>query len=157
MILATAGTQLPFPRMLRALDRIAEKHGLRVVAQTCGNLAGARALEQREFIEPQPFAEMLAQADVVVSHAGIGTILAASRARKPLILYPRVAALGEHRNEHQRATAKAMAGRRGIHVAWDDATLSALLTGPALAPLEPGHSPELPGLISAVSEFVSGR
>ena len=35
MIFATVGTQLPFPRMLAALDGIAGERGLKVTAQTC--------------------------------------------------------------------------------------------------------------------------
>lgn len=157
MILATVGTQLPFPRLVSALDRIAETHGLRVVAQTCGDLPGARAIEQHPFFEPARFAELAGEASLIVGHAGIGTIFAASRAGKPLVLYPRRAALGEHRNDHQMATAAAMEGRSGVAIAYDDTALERLLMADNLPPFRPGASPGLPQLVAAVREFVAGR
>ncbi len=155
MILATVGTQLPFPRLLAALDWIAVEHGLRVVAQTCGNLAGAKALEQHPFLTPDRLAASIGEARVIVGHAGIGTIFAGMRAQKPLVLYPRRAALGEHRNDHQMATAAAMAQHAGIHVAWDDAELERLLLASDLAPARPEASPTRPALIDAVAGFVN--
>ena len=156
MILATVGTQLPFPRLLEALDRLAVSHSLQIVAQTCGNLAGARAIEQHEFLAPADFEKLASEARVIVGHAGIGTIFAASRACKPLVLYPRRVALGEHRNDHQMATSASVADREGIHVAWDDPGLEQWLLSDRLVPLAPGASPTRPALVAAIAAFVAG-
>ncbi len=156
MILATVGTQLPFPRLLEALDRLAAAHSLHIVAQTCGNLPGARMIEQHPFLAPGAFEELVEQAHVIVGHAGIGTVFAAARARKPLVLYPRRVSLGEHRNDHQMATAASMESRKGIHIAWDDATLERLLISGPLAALEAGESPTRPELVAAIAAFVTG-
>jgi len=153
MILATVGTQLPFPRLMKALDRIANRHDLRVVAQCCEATEGL-SIEMRPFIKPAEFDALAGQATVLVGHAGIGTIIGAERLSKPLILFPRRASLGEHRNEHQLATARAMAERPGIHVAWDEDELESLLTKAELSPHESGKSPTLSGLIGTVSAFV---
>lgn len=153
MILATVGTQLPFPRLMTALDGIAKRHELRVVAQCCEVTEGL-SIEMRPFIKPADFDELARQATVLVGHAGIGTIIGAERTSRPLILFPRRASLGEHRNEHQLATARAMEKRPGIYVAWDEEALEKLLTEGPLAPLESGKSPTLPGLIGTVSAFV---
>jgi hypothetical protein len=40
---------------------------------------------------------------------------------------PRKAALGEHRNDHQMATAKWLNGRTGIVVAWDENEIATCL------------------------------
>lgn len=154
MILATVGTQLPFPRLLSALDRIAGEHGLEIVAQTCGNLARAGSIDQRPFLAPAEFDTLAARASVIVGHAGIGTIISAHRLSRPLILFPRRCEFGEHRNDHQLATARAVASREGIQVAWDEVELEALLTGPALPPLSYGSSPSRPALVSAIRDFI---
>lgn len=154
MILATVGTQLPFPRLLKALDRIALKHDLRVVAQCCEVVPGL-SIEQRPFVAPAEFDELARDAAMIVGHAGIGTIIGADRVSRPLVLFPRKASLGEHRNEHQLATARSMEKREGIHVAWDEDQLEALLTGPALAPLRRGESPTRAGLIGAIAGFIA--
>ncbi|MGE4409808.1 MAG: glycosyltransferase [Sphingobium sp.] len=154
MILATVGTQLPFPRLLRALDRIARTHGLTVIAQTCQNEPDLTHIEQRPFVAPAEFDRLAQSAHVIVGHAGIGTIIGADRVSRPLILFPRKASLGEHRNEHQLATASSMEAREGIHVAWDEERLETLLTGAPLAPLQRGDSPTRPALIAEITRFV---
>ncbi len=59
----------------------------------------------------------------------MGSILTALELEKPIIIFPRRAALGEHRNEHQLATAKKFSGRtEGVYVAFDEAELIELLT-----------------------------
>jgi UDP-N-acetylglucosamine transferase subunit ALG13 len=57
---------------------------------------------------------------VVISHAGIGTILSALHYEKPILVIPKLASLGEHRNEHQTATARRMMEMGNVNVAFDD-------------------------------------
>jgi UDP-N-acetylglucosamine transferase subunit ALG13 len=49
---------------------------------------------------------MMSEADVVVSHAGVGTIATALTLNKPLLVLPRRGAFGEHVNDHQVGTAR---------------------------------------------------
>jgi len=96
-------------------------------------------------------------AKVIVGHAGIGTILSGGRAEKPLILFPRRASLGEHRNEHQLATIRALGSRTGIHVATNVAELEALLRNGNLAPFRLGEGGTRPQLISFLHDFIHTR
>jgi UDP-N-acetylglucosamine transferase subunit ALG13 len=41
------------------------------------------------------------EADLLIAHAGIGFILTAMELQKLIVLFPRKASLGEHRNENQ--------------------------------------------------------
>ena len=50
-------------------------------------------------MRPSEFEAVLREASVIVAHAGIGTVLKAYKYRKPIILVPRQAAFGEHRND----------------------------------------------------------
>ena len=77
-------------------------------------------------------------ADAVVAHAGIGTILGALELGKPTVVMPRRAALGEHRNDHQLATARRFSGP-GIAVALDEHELAAEL-GRMASPADPRHA-----------------
>ena len=58
----------------------------------------------------------------------MGSILTALQYRKPIIIMPRRAALGEHRNDHQLATAKWLGNKSGIFVAEDETALLNLLS-----------------------------
>ena len=157
MILVTVGTQLPFPRLTDAVARWARDAGERTVIQSGAPGGGAAdGVEIRQSIPPGEFERLFADARVVVGHAGIGTILTAQRIGRPLVLMPRKAALGEHRNDHQVATARHVAGRPGLYVAEDEAALAALLGRDDLEPARPGAGEARAALIRRVGDFLAG-
>lgn len=158
MILATVGTQLPFPRLIQALDQLAPGLGEPVVAQTGKTDPSLINLVQHDSLAPRQFDELFKTARTVVAHAGIGTVLAAKKYRKPIILFPRRASFGEHRNDHQMATAEQLAGRPGIYVAWTTEELEALLLGRELAPPQADRvAPELDRLHGTLRSFLRER
>ena len=127
MILVTVGTQLPFDRLIRAIDMLAPSLDRPVVAQTgCGTYRPEHIRHQSTFA-PGDFDRTMDEADLIVAHAGIGTILMAQKRLKPIILFPRRAAFGEHRNDHQMATVAALEGRQGIYIARTEEALADLL------------------------------
>ncbi|MBX4959585.1 glucuronosyltransferase [Rhizobium lentis] len=120
MILVTVGTQLPFDRLIKAVDTFAKDLTRPVLAQIGKGTYTPQNMKWIKNIEPADFDQVFRDANVIVSHAGIGTVLTAKRFGKPIILVPRKAALGEHRNDHQLATVSQLAGRPGIYVAHSD-------------------------------------
>ncbi len=155
MILATVGMQLPFPRLIRALDAIAGRHGLHIVAQAIEPVAGLVHLDQRTSLSPAEFDALAQACTLIVGHAGIGTMLSAAAHARPLVLFPRIAALGEHRNEHQLATARQFGGQVGITVAHDEAELEHACLRRNAPPYRPAEQPRYRALISTVADFVS--
>lgn len=124
MILVTVGGQLPFDRLVRTVDEWAGATGRKdVFAQVGASDYRPRHVESEPFLEPGPFRERFARAGVIVSHAGMGTIIGALEAGKPILVLPRRAALGEQRNDHQLATAEHLRERPGVYVAMDEAEL----------------------------------
>ncbi|MCA2409152.1 glucuronosyltransferase [Rhizobium leguminosarum bv. viciae 248] len=120
MILVTVGTQLPFDRLVKAVDTFANELSKPVLAQIGKGTYTPQNMKWIKNIEPKDFDNVFRDASVIVSHAGIGTVLTAKRFGKPIILVPRQAALGEHRNDHQLATVSQLVGRPGIYVAHTD-------------------------------------
>ena len=107
MIFVTVGTQLPFDRLIAAVDAWAGETGVGDVFAQIGPTAYVpRHIEFAQFIPPAECAQRMREADAIVAHAGMGTILNALQLGKPLLVMPRRASLGEHRNEHQSATAR---------------------------------------------------
>ncbi|MDE6119032.1 MAG: glycosyl transferase family 28 [Muribaculaceae bacterium] len=141
MILVTVGTQLPFDRLMRMFDEIApELGGEEIVAQSCRGSYIPRHFSTERFIEPERFEQLMNQARVVVAHAGIGTILSAMKRGKPLVVVARREDLGEHRNDHQIATARYLADSASVAVAADAESLRRLI---AEAPV-PNPLPDRP-------------
>lgn len=158
MILVTTGTQLPFPRLVAAMDRLAPGLGERVVAQVGPDLAAYANLETHARLDPETFEALFREARLVVAHAGIGTVLAACRHGKPLVLMPRRHSLGEHRNDHQMATAEALRGRAGLYLAREENELAELLTRrETLAPMRDELGPAAAALNGFVAGWLAGR
>lgn len=155
MIFATVGTQLPFPRMIKALDGLALSEGFEIFAQTADpEFKPASAITTSAFLTPDEYRHHFLAARVIVSHAGIGTVLAARESLKPIIIMPRKAALGEHRNDHQMATAKRLAGTEGIYVANTDMELESFLKAPDLRPASEVSKNELPALSKFIKDII---
>lgn len=105
MIFVTVGSQLPFDRLIQGMDAWAGKNKEeRVFAQIGDSKFKPTFLDYQAGLTAVAFREKFKEADVIVSHAGMGNVLLALELQKPLILMPRRAELKEHRNDHQMAT-----------------------------------------------------
>jgi UDP-N-acetylglucosamine transferase subunit ALG13 len=134
VIVVTVGTQLPFDRLIRMVDELAPELPVPVFAQIGVGTYEPRNVRFAANVSPVEFEAMVRDSTVMLAHAGIGTVLKAYKYRKPLILVPRRAALGEHRNDHQLATIGQLRSRVGIYAAEEKEELRALLCGAELTP-----------------------
>jgi len=124
MIFVTVGTDLPFNRMVKIVDDwAAENNRSDVFAQIGKTDWKPRHIQFTQFIDPSDFPARFRAADLIIAHAGMGTILSALRWGKPILVMPRKAALGEQRNEHQLATARRLLDLGKISVAFDETSL----------------------------------
>lgn len=118
MIFVTIGSMFPFDRLIRAMDAYAaEQGGEKFVAQIG---AGGFTPAHMDWVRSYPaadYASAVAGCDLVVAHAGMGSVITAGEYGKPIVLLPRRAALGEHTNDHQMDTAAWLRARPGIQVA----------------------------------------
>ncbi len=127
MIVVTVGTQLPFDRLIRMIDELAPLLEHDVFAQTGVGTYVPKNMEWSSTVEASDFDSRLKACSVIVSHAGIGTVLKAYKYAKPIVLMPRLSSLGEHRNDHQLATVSQLRRREGIYVAENKQELESLL------------------------------
>lgn len=127
MILLTIGTQLPFDRLVKWLDEMAPKVPHEIFAQIGISTYKPKNMQWAATLGPDQFDARFREASIIVSHAGIGTILSAQKHRKPIIVVPRLARYGEHRNDHQLATANQIRDKTGVYVATELEDLQILL------------------------------
>lgn len=107
LIFVTVGAQMPFDRLVRLVDDWAGENNRKdIVAQIGRTDYRPRNVQGRPFLEPPEFRRYMVDADGIVAHAGVGTILSALELGKPLLVMPRLARLGETRSDHQVATAR---------------------------------------------------
>ena len=115
-----------------------------VFAQIGPSRLRPRHIQHAEFVSPKECSERMTGADAVVAHAGIGTILTALELGKPLLVMPRRAEFGEHRNDHQLATAVGLPSRERAPVAFDETELAVGSTNSIRSRRGRGSAPQLP-------------
>jgi UDP-N-acetylglucosamine transferase subunit ALG13 len=138
-VFVSVGSMMPFDRLVRTMDDWAAANpGLSVCIQIG---RGKYEPQHARFVRLMPVGDyraLVAGARLFVAHAGMGSIISAIDAGKPLLMLPRLHAEGEHNNDHQLATAANIGNRPGLHVAADaedlKARASALLAEGGAAP-----------------------
>lgn len=156
MIFVTVGSVDPFDRLIRAIDEWAGARGRTDVFAQIGRARyQPQHIEAVQFLGPSEFRDRIRSARLIVAHAGIGSIIAALEVGTPIIVMPKRAHLGEHRNDHQVATVKRFGQKRGIIAANDEKELIVKLEQ------EESHSaPSViareacPDLVSAIRSFI---
>ena len=124
MIFLTVGAQMPFDRLVHSVDLWAWMRARGdVFAQIGETTFRPRHLEWKAFLDPIDFRRRLAEAEVIVTHAGMGTILTALEFGRPIVVLPRRADLRETRNDHQWDTAAALEETGRVLVARDEQEL----------------------------------
>jgi UDP-N-acetylglucosamine transferase subunit ALG13 len=158
VIFVTVGAQMAFDRLIGAVDAWAGERGRGdVFAQIGPSDLTPRHIKWTNFLDPPAFRKRIVEAEAIVAHAGMGSILTALEHGKPILVMPRLGRLRETRNDHQVATAERFLEMGRIAVAMDETELPGALD--RLGALECGEkisrwaSPEL---LDALRGFIGG-
>jgi UDP-N-acetylglucosamine--N-acetylmuramyl-(pentapeptide) pyrophosphoryl-undecaprenol N-acetylglucosamine transferase len=140
-VVVTLGTSCyGFPRLVRAVRR-ALPDGCQVFWQTGHTLVDDSQVDARAFVPAHELSDAMAAADLVISHAGVGSALSAMRVGRAPLLVPRRAGRGEHVDDHQVDIARELE-RRGLALACDaDELEEAILWKAASASVRPPRRP----------------
>lgn len=156
-IFVTVGAQIPFDRLIVAVDAWAayRASGHCLFAQVGEKGVRPAHIEFVELLEPPEFKKRVLWADVLVAHAGMGSILTALQYGKPILVMPRLGSLKETRNDHQVATARRFKEMGKVLVAMDETdlpdALNSLSGGISVQRISDQASPEL---IDAIRSFI---
>jgi UDP-N-acetylglucosamine transferase subunit ALG13 len=159
MIFVTVGTQGPFDRLIMAMDDLALSiPHIPIVAQIAESTYKVKNMKHFQFTNSIEMESYFNSADLIVSHAGMGTIISAFERKKPIVIFPKLAKFGEHRNDHQLATAKRLESFNYLHAAYDLPTLREkvmlALTG-ELTPLHQVGRYASPELINSLQSYLT--
>jgi UDP-N-acetylglucosamine transferase subunit ALG13 len=121
MIFVTTGTQAPFNRLVKIMDTLAyDLNGEEVIVQASGVNFETKNIKVVGFLHPQEYNRIFDEARLIISHAGMGSIVSALTKGKKIIVIPRKAELGEHRDDHQVDSARKMEELGYVPVAYDE-------------------------------------
>lgn len=153
MIFVTVGTHHePFDRLLAGLEHLPAAE---LVVQHGPGEPPPGAARTERFM---PFDEMLEcfrDADIVITHAGVGSILCATREGHVPLVVPRRHDLREHVDDHQLELTRALSERGSVVPVWDvDAIADAVSRAPTRASAVGAQDP--PPLCPAVRAALWG-
>lgn len=153
MIYATVGTMyLDFKRLIQKMDEIASDTGERVIVQTGMSEIIPKCCEYFAFKPREDVLALQREARMVVSHAGIGSVIDVLHVQKPTVFVPRLARFGEHNNDHQIEIARAMEQRNWGRMILDIEELPEACVNPPAACGE--YRPDRDRLIRSVREAI---
>lgn len=104
MILVFLGTQdTPFERLLIELDKLIDEKKIKqkVIAQIGTTKYESKNIKTFDFIIKEKMNELIEEADLIITHGGVGTITDCIKKEKKVIVVPRYKKYGEHTNDHQ--------------------------------------------------------
>ncbi len=157
MIFVVVGTQEPFNRLIKLMDKWSAMAGYHdILAQIAASDYKPRNFQWFDYMPIDEFNEKFKAAEFIVSHAGMGTIISALQYSKPIIVMPRLAKYQEHRNDHQLATAKSFAQAGYVKSVYDEVELfNALNNRQTIQPVPPISDKASDELIGTIRNFLA--
>ncbi len=117
MIFVTVGNDFrSFDRLLREMDKIAPRIPTEIVIQRGYSTYLPKNTRHFDFVPMDTATDYMRNSEMVVSHAGIGTIILCKEYGTPILIIPRSKAYGEHMNDHQLEIAKALEKKEAEHI-----------------------------------------
>jgi len=162
MIFITVGNHFQgFDRLLKKVDEIASRIADEIVIQKGYSKYCPKHTKYFDFVPIQEAMQYIEASELVISHAGIGTIILCKEYGIPLIIFPRRKIYGEHGTDHQMEIAQAIEERKDDHIfiVYEEEQLEAKITE-VLTRKEkpvPGTNVGKVNLIRAIQAFIEDQ
>lgn len=155
MIFLTVGTWYRgYDRLVKAVDDLVADGTIddEVIAQIGYGSYRPKQMQVITFCSPDEFVAIISRSRLVISHAGIGSVLYAIKLGKPTIVVPRRADLGEAFDNHQFTTSKYLVAEGKILAAYETSDLPAELE--KAKTFVPTKNQMTEGIVRTVQEFI---
>jgi UDP-N-acetylglucosamine transferase subunit ALG13 len=156
-VFVTVGSMLPFDRLVKHVDLLAGRveSQYEFFAQIGSSSFQPRNMLFEKMLTPEEFRLKVQWSDVILSHAGMGTLITAAECNKILLALPRNPDLGEVTSDHQIATAKWLRSREGVTIIdHEERVEAALLAAQEGKGVELHNSGMREALVSALRDFI---
>jgi len=129
-IFVTLGLEwFPFNRLIKIMDNFQKKNTKthNVFIQTGRTQLNPIFCDFKDLLTPEEMKNHINQADIIVCHGGIGTVLSCFFNGKSPIIFPRLEKLGEHVDNHQVEFTNQLKKLKKTPVAIDETELTYLI------------------------------
>ena len=131
----------PFRRLLDAVARLAPRLPQPVIVQHGHTPFACEHCQAVAFLGMGEFARRVAEAELLILHAGAGSVIHAIEAAKRPVVMPRRADLGEHVNNHQLEFARVLGETGRVVVVETPERLEAAIAEALVAANSAGAAP----------------
>lgn len=130
MIFVTLGTQkFQLNRLLELLDKLYEDGSIKeeIFAQIGHSDYLPKHYNYINFLDRNEYANKMQECSLVITHSGVGSIIMAINAKKPIIVFPRLKQYKEHVDNHQLEIAEAFSKKNYVLYCKDETDLQKLI------------------------------
>ncbi|MDD3083572.1 MAG: glycosyltransferase [Candidatus ainarchaeum sp.] len=125
-IFVTVGSTYPLNRLINEIDKLSSKE-FEVFAQIGESELKPKNIKYSRILKQKKIIEKIKWCDIVISHAGVGTIIEVLNQNKKLILFPRLKKFGEAIDDHQTEICKAFGKKYEIKWTTNEKKIEKLL------------------------------
>lgn len=119
--------EFDFSRPLRILDELVAEgvlDGEQLIAQRGHARYVPEWYRSFDFVDGETFEKTIDEADLIISHGGVSSLISSLRRGKRVIAFPRLARYGEHLDDHQTEITSVFAERGYLLYATDKESLA---------------------------------
>lgn len=156
MIFICTGTQIyQFNRLLSKIDDLIEDGSIdeMVFAQTGASTYIPRSYAYKEFLSHEEFEQQLDCADLVISHAGTGSLIGSLKKGKNVIAVPRLSEFKEHIDNHQLQIADVLELEGYIRVVKEIESLGDVISDAKINPIRKPYNRES-NILGIITQFI---
>ncbi len=112
MIFVTLGTQkFQMNRLVKAVDELAAQMTEEIFVQRGWSDYTPTNCGYTDFMDVDEYNKKIAECSVLITHAGVGTIISGINAKRPIVVVPRKNKYAEHVDDHQCQIANAFSSK----------------------------------------------
>jgi len=126
-IFATVGSTYSLDRLVKELDKMGENKKYEIFAQIGKSEYSPKNIKFEELLTYEQMQEKIKWADIIIAHAGAGSIIDLIASSKKFILFPRLKKYGEAVDDHQIEICKAFEKKYGIRWTQDEKEINTLI------------------------------
>ncbi|EGW41275.1 PssE/Cps14G family polysaccharide biosynthesis glycosyltransferase [Desulfosporosinus sp. OT] len=130
MIFVVLGTQkFQCNRLLKQVDELIESGEIDepTFAQVGHSDYRPKYYKYIDFLDKASFDEKVKECSLLITHGGVGTIIAGINYRKPVIVFPRLKKYSEHVDDHQMEIARAFSKKGYVLMCCEEDNLGELI------------------------------
>lgn len=98
-------------RLIKAVDELALSYKEDFFIQRGNSTYVPKNCKYADFMDAEAYNKKISECSVLVTHAGVGTIISGTNVGKPIVVVPRSRRFGEHVDDHQSEIANAFSSK----------------------------------------------